>query len=383
MYQLIIKNGTVIDPANGVNAVADVAVENGRIAGVGSYADAEAKQTVDAAGCVVTPGLVDHHCHIYPLGRIGLPAEAVCFHAGVTTAVDAGSTGCDTFAKNVPFIRQSKLRVKAYLNVCSIGLDSLPKQMEDVDPAHFDEGAIRETFQEYGDELMGLKLRTSREVVRELGYVPLKKMVELAEKLGVSVMVHCTNPPGTIPELLCYLRGGDIMTHMYMNKGNTLLDGKGFVCREAYEARGRGVLFEAADAREHFGFSTAEPAIEAGFYPDIIGSDLTAFSMNLRPTAFSMTNQIAKYTQLGIPFETVIESCTAKPAEQMGILGETGCLSEGACADIAVFRKEPSTVAFGDRPYGNPDGVLRPCAWRLRTMLTVKSGEMVYRDDLF
>jgi len=383
MYQLIIRNGTVLDPANGVSKTADVAVAEGRIAGVGDYAGVEARQVVDAAGCIVTPGLIDHHCHLYPLAGIGLPAEAVCFRSGVTTAVDAGSTGCDTFAKYVSFIRRSKLRIRAYLNVCSIGLDSLPKKMEDVDPAHFDEGAIRETFAEYGDMLCGLKLRTSREVVGELGYAPLKKMVELAEKLGVPVMVHCTNPPGTIPELLCYLRRGDVMTHMYMNKGLTLLDDRGFVCREAYEARNRGVLFEAADAREHFSFEVSEPAIKAGFYPDVIATDLTAFSMNLRPTAFSMTNQIAKYTQLGIPFETVIDCCTRRPAEMMGLAGEIGTLSAGACADVAVFRKEESAIAFGDRPYGNPDGEQRPCAWRLRTMLTVKSGEMVYRDELF
>lgn len=383
MYQLLIKNGTVIDPANGVNGICDVAVEGGKIAAVGANLEGEARQTIDATGCIVTPGLIDHHCHLYPLGKIGLPAEAQCFRSGVTTAVDAGSTGCDTFAQHVPFLRQSKLRIKAYLNVCSTGLDSLPKQMEDVDPAHFDEGAIRETFAEYKGDLLGLKLRTSKEVVREQGYTPLKKMVELAEKLDVPVMVHCTNPPGTIPELLCYLRSGDVMTHMYMNKGSTLLDDKGFVCREAYEARSRGVLFEASDAREHFGFSTAIPAIKSGFYPDIIATDTTSFSMNFRPTAFSLNNQLAKYTQLGIPFETVIASSTSRPAKDMGLLGEIGCLSVGACGDIAVFRKEASTIPFGDRPYGNPAGESFPCEWRLRAMLTVKDGEMVYRDEIF
>ena len=380
MYQLMIRNGTVLDPANNLNRVADVAVADGRIVGVGSFADAEARQTVDAADCFVVPGLIDHHC---PLAGIGLPAEAMCFRSGVTTAVDAGSTGCRTFGKHVPFLRQSKLSIKAYLNVCSIGLDSLPGEMEDVDPAHFDEGAIRACFEAYGDELLGLKLRTSREVLRELGYAPLKKMVELAEKLGVTVMVHCTNPPGTIPELLCYLRRGDVITHMYMNKGSTLLDDRGFVCREAYEARSRGVLFEAADAREHFGFSTAVPAIKEGFYPDILATDITKFSMNFRPTAFSLNNQIAKYTQLGIPFETVIDLCTHRPAAHMGLLGEIGCLSEGARADVAVFRREESRIAFGDRPYGHPDGRAFPCDWRLRATLPVKDGAMVYRDELF
>jgi len=383
MYQLIIRNGMLLDPANGLNCVGDVAVAEGRIAGIGDYAGVEARQVIDASGCIVTPGLIDHHAHLYPLTGIGLPAEAVCFRSGVTTAVDAGSTGCDNFAQHVPFIRRSRLRIRAYLNVCSAGLASLPAHMEDVDPAHYDEAAICELFAEHGDLLLGLKLRTSREVVGELGYRPLRETSALADKLAAAVMVHCTDPPGTIPELLCYLRSGDVMTHMYMNKGLTLLDEKGFICREVYEARSRGVLFEAADAREHFSFAVSESAIKSGFYPDIIASDLTKLSMNLRPTAFSMNNQIAKYTQLGIPFEKVIELCTAVPARHMGLEGETGCLRENACADIAVFRREASDIAFGDRPYGNSDGQQRPCEWRLRTMLTVRAGEMVYRDELF
>ena len=138
MYQLIIQNGRIIDPANGLDQIADVAVENGRVVGVGQFAGAQAQQTVDAAGCIVTPGLIDHHAHLYPLASIGIPAEAVCFASGVTTAVDAGSTGCSTFGEYEPFFGQNKLRVRAYLNVCSTGLASLPRQMEDVDPAHFD-----------------------------------------------------------------------------------------------------------------------------------------------------------------------------------------------------------------------------------------------------
>ena len=381
MYQLIIRNGRVLDPANGLDKVANVAIENGRIVGVNCFDGAEALQTVDATGCIVTPGLIDHHAHLYPMAAIGLPAEAVCFASGVTTAVDAGSTGCDTFADYETFLAQSKLRIRAYLNVCSIGLASLPHRMEDVDPAHFDEKAIRDTFDHFGDRLLGLKLRTSREIVGELGYEPLKATVALGDKLGVPVMVHCTNPPGSIPELLSILRPGDVMTHMYMNKGQTLLDGGKSVCEAAYKARERGVLYEASDARAHFSFEVSEPAIREGFYPDIIATDLTKFSMHFRPTAFDLANQVAKYTQLGIPLEKVIACCTSRPAEDMGLAGEIGCLSPGACGDIAVFRQEPCSIPFGDRPYGDLDQALRPSSWRLRTMLTVRSGEMVYRDQ--
>lgn len=139
--------------------------------------------------------------------------------------------------------------------------------------------------------------------MKDLGYEPLRKTVKLAEKLGLSVMVHCTNPPAEMSELLSCLRKDDVLTHMYMDKGSTILDENNHVSKAAHEACKRGVIFEAADARAHFGFSTAEPAVKEEFYPDILGTDLTKLSMYLRPTAFSMANQLSKYSMLGIPEE--------------------------------------------------------------------------------
>lgn len=382
MYQILIKNGTVIDPQNGIHQRADVAVAEGKIAEVGSLEE-DATMVVDATGCIVTPGLIDHHAHLYPLAKIGIPAEAMCFSSGVTTAVDAGSTGCATFPSKLSAFENSKLTMKAYLNICSTGLDSLPVKLEDVDPSHYDRGAVKEVFQEYGDRLLGLKLRTSREVVGELGYEPLRHIVELAGELNVSVMVHCTNPPGKMDELLSILRPGDILTHMYMNKGSTILDGDGKISRAALDARERDVVFEAADAREHFSFQVSEPAIAQGFLPDIIATDLTKLSMNLRPTAFSMANQLAKYQMLGIPLDKLIECCTSFPAKHMGLEGKAGCLTSGAWGDVAVFKPIQCNDQFGDRPYFNPDCQLRTGTSRLRPVLTVKNGEAVFRDIEF
>ena len=337
---------------------------------------------VDASGCIVTPGLIDHHAHLYPLAKIGIPAEAMCFSSGVTTAVDAGSTGCDTFSSNILFMEQSKLTIRAYLNVCSTGLDSLPQEMEDVDPAHFDEGKIADAFQMYGPMLQGLKLRTSRSVVKELGYAPLRRTLELAGKLGVSVMVHCTDPPGEMDELLSILRPGDVLTHMYMNKGSTILDGKGTVSKAAYDARKRGVLFEAADARAHFSFEVGEPAIRQGFLPDLIATDLTRLSMNLRPTAFNMANQMSKYYMMGIGLDALIACCTSIPARNMGLASEAGCLSPGAWGDVAVFKLEECNAEFGDHPYSNPQCQLRQGSKRFRPVFTVKNGEAVFRDTM-
>lgn len=376
---LILKNGRVLDPMNGIDQTADVVVEGEKILQIGAAEPAAGDNVIDAFGCIVTPGLIDHHAHLYPFAKIGLPAEAVCFASGVTTAVDAGSTGCANYGDKRDFLRYSKLGIRAYLHVCSTGLDSMP---EDVDPARFDEGTIRECFQQYPGELLGLKLRTSAPIVREFGYEPLKAAVALAEKLGTHVMVHCTNPPGELSELLDILNPGDVLTHMYMNQGSSLVrDGK--VIPAAIRARERGVLFEAADARLHFGMDVAQAAIKEGFLPDILATDVTKLSMHLRPTAFNLAMQVSKYTHLGIPFEKTIELCTAAPARQMGMADRIGSLSVGNAADIAVFLPAHKENTFGDRPNGAPDQRLSTGGTVYKPVLTVKNGEMVYRDMLF
>ncbi len=377
---LLLKNGHVLDPYNQIDQVADVLVEDGKIVQVGQVRE-RADNVIDAAGCYVTPGLIDHHCHLYPLAKIGLPAEAVCFASGVTTAVDAGSTGCATYPEHRPFIQSSKLGIRAYLNVCSTGLSSLPV-LEDADPAHWDEGAIRACFDQYAGELLGLKLRTSAPIVKELGYAPLRAAVELAEKLGVSVMVHCTNPPGEMSELLSILRPGDVLTHMYMNQGSAIVE-NGVVKDCVLQARERGVVFEAADARAHFGLEVAQTAIRAGFWPDILASDLTALSMHLRPTAFNMAMQIAKYKELGIPFSTLIKLCTQAPAAHMGMLDTIGSLTVGHAADVAVFRPLQRENIFGDRPYGNEGQKQMMGETVYEPVLTLKDGDMVYRSVTF
>ncbi len=380
MRQMIIKHGHVLAPYNQLDQTADVWIRDGVIVQVGQVEE-RADNTIDASGCYVTPGLIDHHCHLYPLASIGLPAEAVCFASGVTSAVDAGSVGCATYAEHRPFIQRAKLRIRAYLNVCTMGLSGLPA-LEDVDPAHWDEGAIRACFAQYGEELLGLKLRTSAPIVKELGYAPLRAAVALAERLGISVMVHCTNPPGEMSQLLGILRPGDIMTHMYMNQGSAITENGG-VKACARQARGRGVLFEAADARAHFGLDVARTAIREGFWPDILASDLTGLSMHLRPTAFNMAMQLSKYAALGIPFGALIQMCTSTPAAHMGMLDTIGSLTPGHPADVAVFRPLRRETVFGDRPYGHEAQKQMVGEMVYEPVLTLKDGEMVYRSVTF
>lgn len=382
MDDIIIKNGFIIDPANQLREPSDVVICGGKVKRISREEKGQAKQIVNAAGCIITPGWIDHHTHLYPLIKNGIPAEAACFSSGVTMAVDAGSAGCGTYEEHRPVIGSWRLGVKSYLNVSSTGLSTLPVP-ENVNPGSFEKDKLKYIFALYGDELLGLKLRTSREIVGAHGYGPLQKTVELAGEMGVPVMVHCTDPPGSMKELLSILRPGDILTHMYQNIGDTILDKDGHVIEEARTARERGILFEAADARAHFSFEVSEAAIKEGFLPDFISTDLTAFSMYQRPTAFNMAMQVSKYVYLGMDLYEVIKRCTVLPAASMGLDGIIGTLTPGADADVTVIRQEARYNEFGDRPYYDESCSIRKGNTIYHPVMTVKKGEIVYRDTSF
>ncbi len=382
MASVLIKNGMILDSEKGTIKKADLLTEDDRITEIAPEIKKEAVSVINADGCMVTAGLIDHHTHLYPLAKIGTAAESACFGAGVTTAVDAGSTGCDTYETYRPWIQMEKLRIRAYLHVCSTGLSSLPAAMEDVRPEHMDEGKIREMFAKYKGELLGLKLRTSRNIVEELGWKPLERAVDIGEKIGVPLMVHITNPPGPVGELLEKLRPGDIVTHMYQNIGYSILK-DGHVSEETWKARERGILFEAADARAHFSFEVSEAAVKEKFYPDLLGTDITKLSMHLRPTAFNMAMQVSKYANLRIPFEQVIRTATWNNAVNLGMEKEIGNLKVRMKADLAVFRPQETENIFGDRPYSNPERQERTGTLIYEPVLTVKDGEMVYRNVTF
>ena len=379
--RVILKGGRVMDPASGRNEEAHIVCEDGRITQI-TGEEPEAAQgdnVIDVRGCMVTPGLVDHHCHIYPLAeKIGLPGEAVMFSNGVTTVVDAGSCGVANYPKHRSHRSQYLLDYKAYINVSAMGLT----EPEDLRPEKMDVGALRELFAACQGELMGLKIRTSRSIVKELGYEPLRKTIRVAEELGVPVMVHPTDPPGPMDELLSLLRPGDVCSHMYMNIGSTILDENGRVRESAWAARKRGVLFEAADAQAHFGFSTAEPAIAQGFWPDFIATDGTRNSMLKKPTTFSLAMQLARYEALGIPFEEVLRRCTSAPAAHMGLQDGQGTIVVGGKADLAVFRRHETEMLFGDRPNLDKKQETRKGSVLYEPVMTVKSGMVVYRNIL-
>mgnify|MGYP001177804387 FL=1 len=372
MADLVIRNGTVLDPANKRDLKADVGIDNGKIVNVAK--EGQFRQTIDASGCLVCPGLIDYHLHLSPLAEIGVDGELACFPSGVTIAVDCGSAGAATYEGHRPALLSSKLTAKAFLHVCSAGL-ATGQYHENPDPRHWDRKKIHRLFEKYPDDLIGLKVRLGKEIVGSLGLSPLEEAVKLGDELSVPVMVHCSDPPSAMSDLLSILRRGDTITHAFQDQGDSILDKCGRISNAAYKARERGVIFDVANANIHFSYSVARQAISENFLPDTISTDLTTRSLYKRPAVFNLAFVLSKYLNMGMPLEQVIACVTSNPARILGCSDDIGQLGHGADADVAVFKLIEKDTDFGDRK-----GEILKGRLLLKPMMTIKRGEIVYRD---
>ena len=382
----IIRNGRVIDPSTGSDEVRDLYIKGMHVVDPhGETAECNPDFVIDASGKIVTPGLIDFHTHLFHEG------SSICIHPdmmiaqGTTSAVDAGSAGTSTyeaFYKSV--IAQSLVRVKGFLTVYGGGqLD--PKLCEDFNPELFNVDKMERVIEANRDNILGLKIRLSRGVVPdETGADYLRAVVKLAdelnERLGTSlrVCVHTTNSPVTAGELADCLRPGDIFCHCFQGAGNPITSEDGSVDPLVMKARERGVLFDAANGKGNFGLKAARRALNAGFLPDIISSDLTVDNFNMPPYAKNLPLIISKYLALGLDLMTILKAVTETPARLMGMEGKIGTLKEGALADIAVFDLK-------DRQYIQKDFCDDEivCSQILVPQLTMLAGEIQYCQSDF
>ena len=372
---IVIKNGRVVDPARNFDGEADIAIKDGKISALPAGAAIQAECEFDAAGAFVLPGLIDYHAHVFSCCSDFSINPSLLAAAGVTTAVDPGTAGTANCEACEAFAKFQAIRLKYLLNVSPTGLPTL-RYHENVDPAVWDRGRLREVLTTHPD-CVGLKVRQSRGIVGGLGIEPLKEAVMLAAECGTRCVVHVTDPPCSMGGIADTLRAGDVFCHLYHGQGQTMLDANGKLLPGLLEARKRGVLFDAANGRNHFRFETAEAALAQGFAPDIISTDATTLSFN-KACAFSLPNLMSKYLCLGMDLMDVVRCVTATPARLIGLAGKIGTLAPGAEADVTVLAERPAQIIFDDIHGGRrkSDKILVP-------QLTVKAGNILFRQTDF
>jgi dihydroorotase len=378
-FDLVLRGGHVIDPANGRDGVMDVAIGGDRIVRVAPDIQAPATQTLDVAGLYVVPGLIDMHVHVYPhrgesgpTWQFSVVPDAHSFRAGVTTLVDAGTAGADDFADfKAQWIDRSATRVLAWLNIAAAGMGEAEQ-----DPAQFDTHLAAATLAAHPEVIVGFKTahywtRDPWDAVHR-PWASVDAAVEAGELAGRPIMVDFWPRP---PErsysdlILRHMRPGDVHTHVFAQQF-PIVKPDGTLYDHLRQARERGVLFDLGHGGASFWFRNAVPAIEAGFPPDSISTDLHLSSLN--GAALDTLHTVSKCIAMGMPLQEAIYRTTVTPAHAIG-RPELGTLSEGAEADVAVLR-----WVDGRRHYADCGRARLTGQGELACALTLRSGRIVW-----
>jgi dihydroorotase len=302
---------------------------------------------VELKELIVTPGLADFHTHVFLGQDLGLDPDSVMLPTGVTTAIDAGSAGGHLFGafKN-SVIDPSLLRVKAFLNIASIGTTSILLQGELKTPAYCNEELAFECAMENSGDIIGIKVRPSRDVGGGLAYEGLEKARRVATRLGKPLMVHLGPAPVDVDAILDHLSKGDILTHAYTGwAGNTLLE-RGKPRPAFLQAKERGVFFDIGHGMGGFDSTVSRTLIEAGHLPDAISTDLHAYSKSV---AISLPEVMSKFLALGLSLEQVLTRVTRNPILMSGLADQgLGSFADGSPADLAVFEIVEKPQNFKD-----------------------------------
>jgi dihydroorotase len=372
-YDLILSGGHVLDPANGVDAVTDVAISNGRVAALAANIPAsDARRAIDVSGLYVVPGLVDLHAHVFGYSGALLPDDTSLI-AGTTTVVDAGGSGWRTFDEmRRKVITPSRTRVLALINIVGAGMVGEPAESntEDMEPAKTAEAISRNR-----DVIVGIKTAH----FGGKGWTAIDRAEEAGRLAKVPILVDdkiFTNTGRSTQEkVLDHLRPGDMHTHMYNDRQLELVDRvTGKVQPYMREARRRGVLFDLGHGGGSFLWPVASRAMAQGFMPDTISTDLHSSSILIQQS--DMPNCMSKMMLLGMSLQDAVVKSTVSPAKAISRYPEIGTLGTGHTADIAVLELQNGVFAFKDSW-----GAKRLGTKRLECVLTVRDGKLVYDRD--
>jgi len=376
MYDLVIAGGTLVDPAQGMREQKDVAVDKGRIIRVAKDIPRDQGwEVLDASGYIVTPGLIDMHVHVYPgVSHYGIHPDPTCLARGVTTVCDAGSSGADTFEGLKRYVIEVvETRVLAFLNISTLGMIS-PRNNELEDLKHANPERAIGVCERNRDVIQGVKVRLSRMMVGNNGIEPLRLAKRAAEALGMPLMVHVGDTPGPLGEILEELRPGDLVTHCFHGRQHGVLDDKGDVLPEVWEAARKGIIFDVGHGVGSFSFDVARKALKAGLIPGTISSDLHYYNVN--GPVFDLATTMSKFMLLGLSLGEVLARTTSVPARLLGLSDRLGSLKEGYLSDIAVFK-----IIEGDFEFEDSMQVRVPGRERLEPVAVIRSGK-VYRSQV-
>ena len=371
-FDLLIRNANALDAGSGLAGKRDIGIRYGLIEAIEpTIAPERAQRVMDAGGKLVTPGLIDLHCHTYPYGSaIGIPADELVAHQCTTTVVSAGDAGANNFAAFRRFIvPASRTRQFAFVHIALAGLAGFPvPELFNIDYAQVD--AAARAVAENADMVLGVKVRMSENVIARHGFEPLKRAIKACELSGVPAKIMChiggVSDQALMSQILDLLRPGDVLTHCYSgapnNAGeatNIVQDGK--LLPAALAAKKRGVIFDIGHGGGSFDYTIAEAAIAQGCPPDTISSDVHVFSGNT-PGMPYLPWVMSKLIGLGFTLPEVVSMTTAAPARVIGRIPKHGTLQVGAPADLSIMEIVDGPVSFVDTRNNTRQGkvYLRP-----------------------
>lgn len=375
-YSLVIRGARVIDPAQGIDAVRDIAVKDGKISGIGEYPAESADRAIDAAGLIASPGWIDMHAHVFGgavmSGGVNADREAG-IAAGVTTVVDAGSSGAGTWKGLKEYVTEpSTTRVLAFLNVSLMPARG-PRHG---DWQNFSQGTTIELAEREAAAgfCVGIKVLASQTHCGNLGITPVKLARQAARLSGTGLMVHIGNAPPVIEDVLNLLGEGDIVTHCWHGKYGGLLGRDKKPIPEAWAAVERGVKFDIGHGSASFSFETARYALDAGLPLHAISTDI--HGGNINGPVFGQATTMAKFLHLGFGLPEVVRLSTQSPAGLLHREHELGSLAAGREADITIFR-----VVDGNYGFTDSERRTERAQQSLRVEYTVRAGCVVKEPD--
>ncbi len=364
-YDLVIKGGRVIDPSMGLDAMRDIAISGGKIAAIEPSIAADATETIDARGKLVTAGLIDIHTHA---GR-SKEGPPMCLQDGVTAWVDAGTGGADNIDAVAAIARGGPQIGRCLVNIARTGVIAPGGELHDINAANVP--MAKAAIARNRDVVVGVKARLSDNVTGANDLEALRRAQEVATTFNLPVMIHVGQNYSPLRSIVALLKRGDIITHIYAPGKNGILDEKGILSPDVMAAHRRGIIFDFGNGvSDHFDWDTVEKATRQGLWPDTFSTDWNTSSKT--SGVVDLPNVMSKLFMYGMPLKDVIAAATVNAARCFPAFDDRGTLNIGAPADVAIMELREGSFEFLDNYKGTRTG-----KQRLFPVETVLNGKRV------